>query len=309
MEIEFDLEAVKIVEFGVGRDGENERIFVTVPVDDSVQKVLKEMVHATLDRMKKDENGPSEYQPSEKHGALEWLYLPLTNELCLDLRVLHAANNMDMDAGALSSPSDVFCYFARMVDARGRRLTALRRASQFKSVVKKKGWLIRWVDDSLRSVKDDIFKLDADFDFIIDQRNVHIIRPSGFEFAGRLQSAVCASVSRNVAEIQEALPFVDFDCIERYAVGHVRAARYLASIRSYVMKRGLLSLRWVRGWKSLLVTKLGFCKFLIVVVIPWNWLLTDLKNLSLPVESLLDKPVSILKAPSFLVSHRSSLVG
>lgn len=232
MEIEFDLEAVKIVEFGVGRDGENERIFVTVPVDDSVQKVLKEMVHATLDRMKKDENGPSEYQPSEKHGALEWLYLPLTNELCLDLRVLHAANNMDMDAGALSSPSDVFCYFARMVDARGRRLTALRRASQFKSVVKKKGWLIRWVDDSLRSVKDDIFKLDADFDFIIDQRNVHIIRPSGFEFAGRLQSAVCASVSRNVAEIQAALPFVDFGCIERYAVGHVRAARYLASIRS-----------------------------------------------------------------------------
>ena len=80
-------------------------------------------------------------------------------------------------------------------------------------------------------------------------------------------------------------------------------------LSGYVMKRGLLSLRWVRGWKSLLVTKLGFCKFLIVVVIPWNWLLTDLKNLSLPVESLLDKPVSILKAPSFLVSHRSSLVG
>lgn len=232
MEIEFDLEAVKIVEFGVGRDGENERIFVTVPADGSVQGVLKEMVHATLDKMKIDENGPSEYQPSEKHGALEWLYLPLTNELCSDLRVLHTANNMDVDAGALSRPFDVFCYFARMVDVRGRRLTAVRRASQFKSVVKKKGWLISWIDDSLRSVKYDIFKLDADFDFIIDQRNVHIIRPSGFEFAGRLQSAVCASVSRNVAEIQAALPFVDFGCIERYAAGHVRAARYLASICS-----------------------------------------------------------------------------
>lgn len=35
-----------------------------------------------------------------------------------------------------------------------------------------------------------------------------------------------------MAEIQAALPFVDLGCIERYAVGHVRAARYLASIRS-----------------------------------------------------------------------------
>jgi len=77
-----------------------------------------------------------------------------------------------------------------------------------------------------------VFKLDTDFDFLIDSANVHILRPSAFEFAGNLQDAVLAAVPQNIGAVQKDLPFVDFAGIEEYASKHPRAARYLASIRS-----------------------------------------------------------------------------
>lgn len=48
------------------------------------------------------------------------------------VRELHEATNLNIEAGALDEPADVFCYFARLTDKKKRRLTALRRASQFK---------------------------------------------------------------------------------------------------------------------------------------------------------------------------------
>lgn len=134
-----------------------------------------------------------------------------------------------MDSAALSDPATVFCYFARLTDERGRRLTALRRATQFKGVLKSR--LIRLVSDALKLVEDRVFKLDSDFDLLIDSRNVHVLRPSGFEFAGRLQEAVLEAVPKNIAAIEKDLPFVEFAGIRDYAAKHPRAARYLASIR------------------------------------------------------------------------------
>jgi hypothetical protein len=61
---------------------------------------------------------------------------------------------------------------------------------------------------------------------------VHILRPSAFEFAGRLQEAVLKAVPQNAKSIQRDLPFVDFSGIGTYAMKHPRAARYLASIRT-----------------------------------------------------------------------------
>jgi hypothetical protein len=134
-----------------------------------------------------------------------------------------------MDHNVLSDPSSVFCYFARMTDKQRRRLTALRRASQFKGVLKNR--LIRFVTDALRIIEDKVFKLDTDFDLLIDGKNIHILRPSGFEFTSRLQEALLAAVPHNIKAIQHDMPFVDFASIQDYASHRARAARHLASIR------------------------------------------------------------------------------
>jgi hypothetical protein len=226
------LDSSWVTEFGVGREDGNGESFVAVPVDAGVQGALREMAQATWDAMQRDEDGPAKYEPSEKHGSTEYLYLPLDDELAASVRELHEAAGRNIDAAALSDPTDVFCYFARFTDMKKRHLTALRRATQFKGVLKSKNRLVRMLDDTLRIIEDTVFKLDSDFDLLVDSANVHILRPSGFEFAGKLQRAILDAVSENIKAIRKDLAFVEFDGIEAYARKHPRAARYLASIRS-----------------------------------------------------------------------------
>src|SRR5438128_115843 len=136
MRLQFDLQSVKTTEFGIGRDDGDARVFAYIAVDKSVQSALREMAEETWRATGKSSEAPPRYEPSEKHGSTECVYLPVTDDLSAPLRDLHNANNLPMDSTALSDPAKVFCYFARLTDTKGRRLTALRRATQFKGVLK-----------------------------------------------------------------------------------------------------------------------------------------------------------------------------
>ncbi len=230
MKLDFNFGQISTTEFGVGRDNGDDQTFCLVAVDGDVQAALGEMAKATWDAMQELSNDPPKYEPSEKYASSEYVHLPLGDDLAERIRVMHHANNLPMDANALADPANVFCYFARMTDRQGRRLTGLRRATQFKGVLKSR--LIRFVTDALKLIEDPVFKMDNDLDLLVDAKNVHILRPSGFEFAGKLQDAVLAAVPENVKAIQHDLKFVDFDGIQAYASKHPRAARYLASIRA-----------------------------------------------------------------------------
>lgn len=231
MKLQFDLASVDVTEFGVGREVDNGQSFVAVPVDVGVQKALQEMAAATWNGMGGSDGGPAKYEPAEKHAATEYLYLPLDDDMAGSVRDLHHAATLDISTSALTEPGDVFCYFARFTDKKKRRLTALRRATQFKGVLKSKNRLVRILDDTLQIIEDTVFRLDNDFDLMVDAINVLILRPSGFEFTGKLQQAILEAVPENVTAIRKDLPFVQFDRIEEYARTHPRAARYLASIR------------------------------------------------------------------------------
>jgi hypothetical protein len=231
MMVSFDFQNVTITEFGVGRGKRKGYNFVLLPIDSGVQVALQEIAIATQHEMTRiSEADPPAYEPSEKYGSTEYIYLPLQDEMAEEVRFIHEAKNLTVDSKALSDPSDVFCYFARMGDAKGNHLTGVRRASQFKGILKNR--LIRIVTDALRLVEDQVFKLDSDFDLLVDDANVHILRPSGFEVIGELQAAAMEAAPDNIKVIKADLPFVDFGSIETYASSHPRAARHLASIRA-----------------------------------------------------------------------------
>jgi len=230
MNLEFDLSNVVLTEFGVGLDDGNGQSYVAVPVDTGVQAALREMVQATWDAIENEGGEPARYEASEKHAAMEYLYLPIDDDLASAFRQLHTAANLPVNSHALDDPTAVFCYFARLTDEKGRHLTALRRATYFKGVLRSR--LIRLFTDALKLIEDQVFKLDSDFDLLIDAKYVHILRPSGFEFAGKLQQAILDAVPENIEAIRNDLAFVDFKRIEAYACKHTRAARYLASIRA-----------------------------------------------------------------------------
>jgi hypothetical protein len=226
----FDFNSVQATEFGVGRDVDGDQAFELIPIDDQVQRALQEMGQATWDAMRKLADSPAVYEPTEKYASAECLILPLGNDLSGPLGRVHQANNLPVNAAALSDTSGMFCYFARMIDHRRRHLTAIRRATQFKGVLKRR--LIRLTTDTLRLIPDAVFKLDADFDLLIDGAEIKILRPSGFESLGGLKEALLAAVPKNVRALQSDLGFVDFSPIQDYASSHPRAARYLSSIRS-----------------------------------------------------------------------------
>lgn len=227
----FNFKSVAATEFGVGLEEDQGQIFVLVPVDASVQTALLEMIVSTQEKMlESNYDPPLDYTPSNRYGAIGHLYLPLNDEMATQARFLHQANNLPVSAQAMSDPSKIFCYFARLVDSNGNRLTAVRRATQFKGILKNR--LIQFATNALRLIADKVFKLDSDFDFLTDDQGVSILRVSGFEFVGQLQKAILAAVPSNIRLIQEDLPFVDFDPLQEYASRHPRAARYIASIRA-----------------------------------------------------------------------------
>lgn len=230
MTLLFDFDHIEITEFGIGLDQNNERRFSVIPVDANVQMALQEMAIETWRLMCEKTNAPETYQPSEKYASMEYLVLPIKDELAKSMRQLQEANNLEEDVAALAQTEHFFAYFARFTDNQHRRLTAVRRSSQFKGVLKKR--LVQLGDNTLQIVPDKVFKLDNDFDYLIDANQLHILRPSGLEFTAQLQEAVMAAVSTNAASIASELNFVDFSTISEYAQKHARAARYLASIRS-----------------------------------------------------------------------------
>ena len=230
MNLKFDINDVVVTEFGVGRDDGHGRDFDHVTVDGNVQGALQEMAVATWEVMQTQTDNPPSYEPSEKHESIEYMHLPLNDNMAEVMRKLHEANNLPPDPTALADPKMVFCYFARFTDSQQQKLTAVRRATQFKGVLKSR--LIRLHTNALKLIEDRVFKLDHDFDLLIDSENIHILRPSGFEFVGQLREAIMAAVSTNVTSLEEDLIFIDFNVIEKYASKHPRAARYLASIRS-----------------------------------------------------------------------------
>ncbi len=228
MKLEFDLENITSTEFGVGLGTAGNPVYRKVAPDGEVQDALVEMVTMTWKSMQKSDAGPSEFEFSEKYESTEYLTVSVNEDYVKRLKMLHELHFVTPDAFALHHSENIFCYFARLIDKNNCNLTALRTASQFKSVSNGRALYLR---DELRIFKDPIFKLDRDFDILIDLKHIHIWRPNAFVTLGALKQEVLRAVPTNIALLQTAIPFVDFDNIQIYSQGHIRAARYLASIR------------------------------------------------------------------------------
>ena len=234
----FDINGAEFVEFGVGLDeGKNER-FDLVPVDSTVQAVLKQMAIVTRDEMHEVRPNATAYEPSEKYDSPEHLFVPTDDDMASRFKQIHTASNIQPEATALADPSKIFCYFARFKFRRDKKhLTAVRRATSFKGILKSP--LIRFFGESLRIVEEQTFKLDHDFDVLVDDDRVYILRPAGFEFVGQLDAEIAKAVPGNIQSVKADLPYVDFTAIQKYAIDHPRAARYLASIRSQKLAKGV----------------------------------------------------------------------
>lgn len=230
MDIVCDIDNIQNTEFGVGRD-HDDPTFNFIPTNRSVKDHLRIMVQNTVESLRSVSDDPTIYSPSERYGSIEHLYFPLENEEAEMYHTL-ARRSINLDADTLQDASNVFCYFAKFTDHMKRDLIALKRPNQFKSLGRTKV-ILRFVENYLTVLDDPLFRLDQDFDILIDSETIYILRPSGFEFMGKLQNAIKAAVPSNIESISKDMQFMNFEAIAQYASTHTRAARYLASIRTY----------------------------------------------------------------------------
>ena len=228
----FDFDAGSTVTFGVCVRSKGDVDFLEVPADKGLDQNLRDMVRSTWDKLHDVADAPDIYEPADDTSGRRHLTVPMDNDAVALFRDIHEADQFDPGGAVLiSRHRQVFCYFARLVDDNGDRLTGMRQSTDFKGVLRYKGRLLRIAGDTLHMVEDDIFKLDHEFDLLIASDELRVLRPAGFETMGQLQQAIKEAVPRNTQTLQDTLGFVNFGPIGAFAEKRVDAARLLASIK------------------------------------------------------------------------------
>lgn len=216
------------MEFVVGCNESGEREYVIVPVNYDVKNVLKQMIAETWQKMQ--QNDSVDYDPANQNKDATYLYMSIDDPLSREVRLFHQAEILQTSTAIMKRPGNMFCYCVR-VTVDGQRLTAMRRASYFKGILKKRGRLIQIMNDTLKIIDDDVFKLDDDFDLLVWNEGLHIWKPTAFETLANIRQIVLQTVSENVKTIQDKIPFVCFNNIAKYAGTRIRAAKALSSLR------------------------------------------------------------------------------
>lgn len=238
MTLDFDLANITQVEFGIAIDlSASHPQYGVMTIHPDVQTALQDMAKETWTEMLQLDPAPPRYNSAEKHASAEHLYIELSDSIVASISEFHAASNLQRWRRTSPEVQQAYCYFARFTDTQNRRLTALRRATQLKGVLK--SHLLRIVDDGLALIQDRVLRLDDNFDLLVDAAIVHVLHPAGLESIGQLQGALLAAVPQNIRDIAASIHFVDFSNIELYSKNHPRAARYLASIRSESEAQGV----------------------------------------------------------------------
>ena len=229
----FDFDSIEMATFGVCTRLRSAIEFLDVPINRSVIPMLREMAENTWESLQEVHDAPALYEPSNDSTGLQHIAVPIDDEQVALFRDVNEADRFNPGGELLvQTPRRVSSYFARFTDQAGARLTGMRQSTDFKGVLRHKGRLMRMFNDTLEMTEDDIFRLDTVFDMLIASDEVRILRPAGFEVMGQLQQTIKDAVPRNVEELQQSLPFVEFGLIEGLASANVGAARLLASIRA-----------------------------------------------------------------------------
>jgi hypothetical protein len=227
----FNIDNVTTTEFGVVcgplRGGDSAR----VPVDVSVQTFLHDMVRDTTRSLDDATTGTAleNYEPSEEHSAGSKAVLPIDDALAEVIRGFYLVGHRPITVRALDEPKEISAYFCVLHDTQRNKLIGIRRAAQFKAVLESR--LIWFSRDTFRAVEDAVFKLDHDFDLLIDGAMVYINRVSAFEFLAEVDAQVKAAAVENVKELERLLPFIEFEGLSEYVQGHKRGARVAAALR------------------------------------------------------------------------------
>ncbi|MCX8514414.1 MAG: DUF4868 domain-containing protein [Burkholderiales bacterium] len=220
------------VEFGICANNNRESIVCRIPIDNSVKIVLKEMYTSFYESYQAIDGEVRNFEPSEKYGQLEKLTISIADEHLKNFQQLFNDNSIPVSSESLQSLSSGIRYYFAIFYADGNKHIGVKRPSQFKSLLKKRNFLMRLCDDTLESISDDVFKLDTDFDFIINANQIDILHPISFALLADIDDQILSAAEESTIKLKERISFIKFDeVIVEYVGKSKNAAKLIASIR------------------------------------------------------------------------------
>lgn len=228
----FNADQIENIEFSFCIKDDDRTAFHQVPTDRDIKKQLEEMFTFTVNQIQNAENPFARYEISEKYGSKESLVANISDEMFDSIINMRDAESEDISSENIENADELLFYRVTFHDNNGNKVTGIRKASYFKSILKQRSRLVRLYDDSLESVEDKIFKLDYDFDFFIYNDEAYILRPTNFEFLASISDEVFEQVVQKVEALEATLAFIDFETIKELSSHSKRAAKLIISISS-----------------------------------------------------------------------------
>ena len=229
---DFDMESVVNVYFYISVEERSSEGRYQVPIGIDVQNTLISMLDTThIEIQPTEDQQLRQFEISEKYGSKESLITPLYSEGYEKIGELYTTGFPLCSAEFIEIANNVIYYFAEFIDNNGKKLVGVRRASQFKAILSARKRLIRWIDNTLKVVDFNLFRLDNDFDFVIGRNEIYILRPSGFEFVADFPSTLCdKKIDEKINSLSTRLSFLSFEGISDLAKNRSRVARLIAAI-------------------------------------------------------------------------------
>lgn len=229
----FDAAHVQLVTLvGFFEDPQGQQSHVQIPVAPDVQAELEVMLDVTLAKLglPQSANLLEQFSPAEKYESEEGLKLPLATPYLVQLAAVLGLQNLPSSTNVLGQVDRLQYYYAIFTDNQNRNVWAFRRATQFKGVAKARLAFIK--AGLLSMVPGNIFRLDNDFDFVVDAQTVFILRPKGFVQTMDIQGQVLQAAAANAAAVGASINYIDVSGISAYASTHSRSAQLLAAIKA-----------------------------------------------------------------------------
>lgn len=225
------------IEFGIGIESQNQPdILFKINVNEAVQQALYEMKEEFDRQYMNFPDAPTLFELSEKYSSSEHLFYPLVQNDLPDLFHLYTQSAQiplnDVDLGA--DLPNISYYFAIFNHGNGSKTIGVKRPNMFKGLLKSRNRIVRLVNDSLMIVPDDLFKLDFDYDFFVNQNTIDILHPSGFLYISKLDEQTLAHAADATNALAARIDFINFAHLAPLVAASKTAARLISSIKSRI---------------------------------------------------------------------------
>lgn len=228
IEDEFDSQNVVSVNFGVALRSNGSRYFV--PTDTLIKNALKDVLGATIASFEQLDGEWEPHDISEDYGDRRRVYAARGTDYLTDLYAIFDAGDFDDLANAHQHVEDIDHYFGVFYDIQGRRAVGIKKGTQLKGTLGARNKLMRLADDSLQMIEDDVLKLDREFDAIVTDGHVFMLKVRAVEYLANIVEHVAGAAAHKVQQIHDTVIFLDFSRIQTDIAKHPKMARMAASI-------------------------------------------------------------------------------